>query len=48
MEIQMPSYGRWEKLISNISGSIAPINSLLQTSTDIGAYELAIWKKKRI
>lgn len=47
MKIEMPASGRWEKLISNHSGATSPICSLLYTETEIGAYELAIWKKNR-
>ncbi|WP_226038072.1 type I pullulanase [Aquibacillus saliphilus] len=48
MEIGMPAQGRWEKQVSNLSGSISPISCLLQTKTEIGGYELAVWKKNRV
>lgn len=48
MKIEIPAPGRWEKLISNHASYISPICSMLQTSTEIGAYELAIWKKSRV
>ncbi len=48
MEIEMPALGRWEKLISNHASNSSPISCLIQTTTEIGAYELAIWRKSRI
>ncbi|WP_404454417.1 type I pullulanase [Virgibacillus necropolis] len=46
MKIGMPAEGRWEKQISNHSPA-SPISCLLQTSTDMGAFEIAVWRKKR-
>lgn len=48
MNIEMPAQGRWEKLISNHDCLVSPISCLLQTSTEIGTYELSVWKKNRV
>lgn len=47
VEIDMPAQGRWEKMVSNHSNSVVPISCLMQSSTDIGVFELAVWRKKR-
>ncbi|MFZ3576857.1 type I pullulanase [Virgibacillus sp. DJP39] len=48
VKISMPSQGRWVKLVSNHACLTSPISSLLHGVTEIGGYELGVWRKKRV
>ncbi|WP_235989016.1 type I pullulanase [Aquibacillus kalidii] len=45
--VEMPATGRWQKCLSNLSKASRIVSCQIDLSTKLGAYELAVWVKRR-